>query len=143
MNLSRIKNLVKENGDKVILVENDEPEVVVMSFREYERISANHAGAVAPAHAPYHSNLVPKDPAPQVHEAGFSEPRFAPHPADDFEEMSDWARGGGEFIPHLTDSFASPSDALREDAGFIPPTPIAVSDMFLRPEEIRLEDLPL
>ena len=52
MNLSRIKNLVKENGDKVILVENDEPEVVVMSFREYERISANHSGAAAPAHEP-------------------------------------------------------------------------------------------
>ena len=28
MNLSRIKNLVKENGDKVILVENDEPGAV-------------------------------------------------------------------------------------------------------------------
>ena len=122
MNLSRIKNLVKQNGDKVILVENDEPEVVVMSFREYERISANHSGAAAPTHESYHSKLIPEDPAPQAHEAGFSEPRFAPHPADDFEEMSDWGRRGTEFIP---------------------PTPIAVSDAFLRPEEIRLEDLPL
>ena len=122
MNLSKIKNLVKENGDKVILVENDEPEVVVMSFREYERISANHAGAVAPAHEPHHPRMVPEDPAPQVHEAGFSEPRFAPHPADDFEEMPDWGHRGSEFVP---------------------PTPIAVSDAFLRPEEIRLEDLPL
>ena len=120
MNLSRIKNLVKQNGDKVILVENDEPEIVMMSFREYERISANHAGA--PAHEPHHPKLIPEDPAPQAHDAGFSEPRFVSHPADDFEEMSDWGHRGDEFIP---------------------PIPIAVSDAFLRPEEIRLEDLPL
>ncbi|MBI3420641.1 MAG: hypothetical protein HY006_01115 [Candidatus Sungbacteria bacterium] len=38
MDFSKIKNLVRLNGDKVILVENDEPEIVVMSFHEYEKI---------------------------------------------------------------------------------------------------------
>ena len=38
MDLSTIKNFVKQNGDKFILVEDGEPEIVVMSFREYERM---------------------------------------------------------------------------------------------------------
>lgn len=47
MDLSKIKNLVKQNGDKFIFVENGEPEVVMMSFREYEKFvggvhSASH-----------------------------------------------------------------------------------------------------
>jgi len=45
MDFTRIKNLVKGNGEKLILVENGEPEVVVMSFSEYAKI----AGADAPA----------------------------------------------------------------------------------------------
>lgn len=39
MNLSKIKNLVKQNGDKFIFVENGEPEVVMMSFHEYEKLA--------------------------------------------------------------------------------------------------------
>jgi len=39
MELSKLKNLVRENGDKVILVENGEPELVVMSFAEYEKLA--------------------------------------------------------------------------------------------------------
>lgn len=39
MDISKIKNLVKKNGDKFIFIEDGEPELVVMSFREYEKIS--------------------------------------------------------------------------------------------------------
>jgi len=39
MELSKLKNLVRDNGDKVILVENGEPELVVMSFAEYEKLA--------------------------------------------------------------------------------------------------------
>ena len=39
MNLSQIKNLVKQNGDKVIIMEGDEPELVMMSFAEYEKLA--------------------------------------------------------------------------------------------------------
>ena len=39
MDLSKIKNLIKQNGDRIIIMENGEPELVVMSFAEYERIS--------------------------------------------------------------------------------------------------------
>lgn len=38
MDISKIKNLVKQNGDKFIFVENGEPEMVMMSFREYEKL---------------------------------------------------------------------------------------------------------
>lgn len=45
MDLGKIKNLVKQNGDKFVLVENGEPELVVMSFREYEKLMANESHA--------------------------------------------------------------------------------------------------
>ena len=45
MDLARIKNLVKRSGEKLILVENGEPEAVVMSFAEYARITGNDSSA--------------------------------------------------------------------------------------------------
>lgn len=42
MDLDKIKNLVKQNGDKFIFVENGEPEVVMMSFREFENMLTNN-----------------------------------------------------------------------------------------------------
>lgn len=41
MDFSKLKNLVKQNGDKFIVLENGEPELVVMSFAEYERLAKN------------------------------------------------------------------------------------------------------
>jgi len=41
MDISKIKKLVKQNGDKFIFVENGEPEVVMMSFHEYEKLANN------------------------------------------------------------------------------------------------------
>jgi len=43
MDLGKIKNLVKHNGDKFIFIENGEPEMVVMSFQEYQRLAAYNA----------------------------------------------------------------------------------------------------
>ena len=39
MDFVKIKNMVRENGDKVIIMENGEPELVVMSFAEYEKLA--------------------------------------------------------------------------------------------------------
>ena len=39
MDFVKIKNMVRENGDKVIFMENGEPELVVMSFAEYEKLA--------------------------------------------------------------------------------------------------------
>ncbi|MBI3442862.1 MAG: hypothetical protein HY007_03785 [Candidatus Sungbacteria bacterium] len=38
MDFAKIKNLIKQNGDKFIFVENGEPDLVMMSFAEYERL---------------------------------------------------------------------------------------------------------
>ena len=39
MDFVKITNMVRENGDKVIVMENGEPEIVVMSFTEYEKLA--------------------------------------------------------------------------------------------------------
>lgn len=92
MDLSKIKKLVQQNGDKVIVVENDEPEIVVMSFAEYEKLTTPEQQT---ARSPRQEDLV------RVESAGLRETEFI---------------------------------------GLVPTTPRRA---FLRPEEIRLEDLPL
>ncbi len=44
MDFSKIKNLVKQNGDKFIFVENGEPEMVMMSFNEYQKLAGQKMG---------------------------------------------------------------------------------------------------
>ena len=41
MDLLRIKDLVKRNGERLILIEQGEPEIVMMSFSEYEKLAAD------------------------------------------------------------------------------------------------------
>ena len=48
MDFLKIKNLVKQNGDKFVFIEDGEPELVVMSFHEYEKILKSDAN---PAYA--------------------------------------------------------------------------------------------
>jgi len=105
MDLSRIKKIIRQNGDKVILVEHDEPEMVMMSFAEYEKLVSREES-----------------------------------------EMSD---SGTRDVPHIPEHRIERPQPMRvEQAGFretefIGAPAVAVSDAFLRPEEIRLEDLPL
>lgn len=42
MELSKIKHMVRENGDKIIFMEHGEPELVMMSFVEYEKLARLH-----------------------------------------------------------------------------------------------------
>ncbi len=46
MDLFRIKQLVKQNGDKLVLMEHDEPDVVILSFAEYERLVKRAEGSL-------------------------------------------------------------------------------------------------
>lgn len=98
MDFAKIKNLVKGNGDKLILVENDEPEIVMMSFAEYEKMTNGGLGSDGAVRS------------------------FSNRGTADIE-------------------LASYDDSSQTE--FAEPPAVAVSDMFLRPEEIRLEDLPL
>lgn len=43
----RIKNLVKQNGDKFIFIENGEPEMVMMSFSEYQKLIGHGANGTS------------------------------------------------------------------------------------------------
>ncbi len=61
MDIGRIKKLVKDNGDKFVFVENGEPELVVMSFREYEKLSE-------------HQYSKSRSPSPESRTALFDEP---------------------------------------------------------------------
>lgn len=67
MDLARIKKIVKQNGDKVILIENDEPEMVVMSFAEYEKLTSGMARS---------SYRAEQDEGVRIEEAGFRETEF-------------------------------------------------------------------
>lgn len=102
MDLSRIKKIVKQNGDKVILVENDEPEIVMMSFSEYEKMVNGSSGAETAS--PVLANREPAD---------------------------------------IVLASSDGDDDMRETEFVGPPVSAVASDLFLRPQEVRLEDLPL
>ncbi|MFY9463284.1 MAG: hypothetical protein WAP52_03815 [Candidatus Sungiibacteriota bacterium] len=127
-----IKKLVRGNGEKLILVENDEPEAVVMSFTEYSRLTGTGTGAgvgstanAAPAGAAPVSLHLPVMPA-QL-------PREADHATDEQFDMPLYDEGyksedAGE-MEMMFDEWQKPEPASHE-------TTIRLAD-------IRLEDLPI
>lgn len=54
MDFSRIKKIMRETGDKFIILENGEPELVVISFQEYERLSRSYLPPTAYLASGYH-----------------------------------------------------------------------------------------
>ena len=74
--------MVRESGDKVIFMENGEPELVVMSFTEYEKLArANlpEAGNLGNQRARVHPDAnVPQDIEEETaHETEFTAPHGA------------------------------------------------------------------
>ena len=59
MDFVKLKNLVKQNGDKFVFVENGEPEIVMMSFGEYEKLAKNNHGAFMRSSRP---DIYPNEP---------------------------------------------------------------------------------
>jgi hypothetical protein len=53
MDIAKIKNLVKQNGDKFIFLEDGEPELVVMSFKAYEKLLRSEPAGEHPLQSPY------------------------------------------------------------------------------------------
>lgn len=109
--------MVRENGDKVIVMENDEPELVVMSFAEYEKL--------ARLHLPEVKNATRVKPNPRM-----NEPEARDVDSDRMHET--------EFLtpvdtgPIRTASISAynrPMELDREDLS--------------RTTDIRLEDLPI
>ncbi|OGZ95527.1 MAG: hypothetical protein A2847_01035 [Candidatus Sungbacteria bacterium RIFCSPHIGHO2_01_FULL_50_25] len=107
MDFSKIKHLVKQSGDKFIFLEDGEPEIVVLSFHEYQKLLR---GAVSQQTMPMRRP-----------EGGYRAMPVRAYGPDYIESM------GNEF--EETEFIASGEDHAK-------PLP-------LRPEDIRLEDLPI
>ena len=133
MDFEKIKNLVKRNGEKLILVENGEPEAVVMSFDEYTRLMgtgavmnrANAASAgVAPV--PMHLSAVSSRNRNSGEVGHATEERFDMPLPNDREE-------------HYEPEFYGESESMFFDESLKPPA----HDVSVRLADIRLEDLPI
>lgn len=114
MDLSRIKHFIKQNSDKFIVVENGEPELVVMSFGEYERMAKYPVG-MRPYTVPQR-NAVPS----------------ADRDTPSIEEQEETEFEGPVIAENMK---------VRQTGGS-PMRPMG-SGPLVRLEDIRLEDLPL
>lgn len=107
MDFSKIKQLVQQNGDKFIFLENGEPEIVVLSFHEYQKLLRGGASQpMMPMRRP---------------EGGYRAMPARVYGPDYLESMGN-ELGETEFI-------STERDHERP--------------MQARPENIRLEDLPI
>ncbi len=107
MDFAKIKHLVKENGDKFIFLEHGEPEIVVLSFHEYQKLLKGTAG----------------NPMMPVRR---EEQRYRAMPARSYS-------------PDYLESFGGD----LEETEFISPDAEPGRQIPTRPEDIRLEDLPI
>lgn len=115
MDLSRIKHFITRNGDRVLIVENGEPEMVLMSFEEYEKMAdASGRGLRPPA-----AFQTPSAASPTAEDLGFfRETKIAADPFDS---------------PARFDELPGDESSASADS----------RQMFRNTEEVRLEDLPL
>ena len=120
MDFGKIKKLVKQNGDKIIVFEDGEPEVVVMAFHEYEKLMKVSAGIISAA--PAQETFIPLPAVPPA-ETFRGDQLFS-----DFGHFNSFEEETGEPI--------WPSSVSTEITG-------ASSGMPLRLEDVRLEDLPI
>jgi len=133
MDLEKIKNLVKQNGDKFILIENGEPEIVMMSFHEYQKLATHSANIETHAST---ANYGYRTEAEDLEGGELRETEFIP-PSSGMP--SDFASGYGrdfEFFPR---------SSLHGDkvGGFIASVAAEAAGLPIRLEDIRLEDLPI
>lgn len=117
MDFTKIKRIIKQNGDKFIFVENGEPDLVVMSFAEYERLIEREEDPVG------YSNLF---------QAGAPELRRTSEELEPDIRRDTTTPTFGE-IPHKPVPY-------RKFAGFGKNETIGLP---VHLEDIRLEDLPV
>ena len=128
MNFTRIKDLVKGNGERLIFMENGEPEAVVMSFDEYAKM----AGAAHAPHAEQDRSGAALGAARRAHAA--DEPLDLPSYEEDPwepDDMNDMGGDGGVYDTREAD--LAPVEGLGADAAESAPDA----------RDIRLEDLPI
>ena len=123
MDLSKIKNFIKQNGDKFIFVENGEPEMVVMSFHEYEKMLEN---GHADSHAAYARRTHDRMPSTNV-----SSNRFA------FEEEFDMQGEEGQTKETEFRHVSGGEEPLSADHR------VSRTHASVHLENVRLEDVPI
>lgn len=107
MDFSKIKHLVQANGDKFIFLENGEPEIVVLSFHEYQKLLRGS----------------PATPTPPM--------------------VRTPARGYRAMPAHVYPDYVESVGNELEETEFLPSEDHEYRSLPARPEDIRLEDLPL
>ena len=112
--------MVRENGDKVIFMENGEPELVMMSFVEYERIA--RLGLFVPEELP----IVPHQTRKQDRRS--------------WDNDTDMPRET-EFVTPI--SVENSRTVVSAEQSADTPLRPQQNDLSERPERIRLEDLPI
>ena len=117
MDFVKIKNMVQENGDKIIFMENGEPELVMMSFVEYEKLARLHL-------------------PDQIHGV-----RTRPNPHEDHAEVRDIDSDRTRETEFLTPIDTGPIRTVSV-AGYDRPIAREREDVS-RIADIRLEDLPI
>ena len=130
MDFTKLKKLIKKNGDTFIFVEGGEPEMVLLSFAEYERLRNSDARG-----ARQHNQGVPMAQIPQEDNSFLSV-------IDEDVYAAPYAE---------SDSFPEGSAEPMAFTGYEGPGPAPVTDRFdnqnqnmpLRREDVRLEDLPI
>ena len=134
MDFAKIKNLVRLNGDKFIFIENGEPELVMMSFPEYEKLLRGGTG-----HVPEMKSIrgsFEQRPETNLHANG----EISGYRDDTILKHSS----------HLPESPLMFGVGVKNESAFtgtefMPPRAVVkkISTIPVRPEDIRLEDLPL
>jgi len=77
MDISQIKKLVKSNGDKFIILENGEPELVIMDFKEYEKLLGKRENTDFVPNIVTSEELITKR-SPQIRESYRERQEFTP-----------------------------------------------------------------
>ena len=127
MNFEKLKNLIKRNGDTFIFLEGGEPEMVLLSFHEYERLRSSTASpAVRQSPGVPLTQMTPDDTTflSDIDEDVYATPYTEAEP---FSEIPTSLSGFEGFRP-------SPEAERLDNRN---------QNMPLRREDVRLEDLPI
>ena len=135
MDLSRIKQFVKHNGDKFIVMEDEEPELVVMSFKEYEEIvaAANRNGARTELEKEWESDSF-KLSSSQFYSDNFPKEKQA-FENNDYSESEEEVGSREEVVVE--------GEELDVSHHHSPVKQVMSHGLPVRLEDIKLEDLPI
>jgi len=128
MKFSALKGLVKRNGDRFVLMDNDEPQIVMLSFEEYARMASH----------------VPVSPQSDNHR--FSVPQTAARHASDSAVTDARIPDPGLINAEFDERGERPAEddmTLSQDGNKGRDTGPRTKGLPLRLEDLRLEDLPL